>query len=182
MRLLWGSNESDLHLKYCFETLLSLLFLYFNIFCLPPKLAPPLFTRSGGNVHCWTVTQLGWRLQGPSGAANPPAPQLSESRVTSDHTAAAAAAASILTPTPSRASRVLGCLSHMTRVFVPVISTSISVCGTEYHFLFQHWWICSNRVWTTQGNLKSAKMANSHTLARKCYLGGLVYGANRGLT
>lgn len=45
-------------------------------------------------------------------------------------------AASILTETPSRASRVLGCRSHMTRVFVPVISASISVCVTEYHFLF----------------------------------------------
>ncbi|KAF1388264.1 hypothetical protein PFLUV_G00088390 [Perca fluviatilis] len=48
---------------------------------------------------------------------------------------AAAAAVSILTSTPSHTSRVLGCLSHMTRVFVPVISTSISVCDTEYHFL-----------------------------------------------
>lgn len=61
--------------------------------------------------------------------------------VASDHPAAAAAAAaavSILTPTPSRASRVLGCLSHMTRVFVPVISTSISARDTEHHFLPQH--------------------------------------------
>lgn len=55
------------------------------------------------------------------------------SGVTSDHPAATAA--SILTSTPSHTSRVLGCLSHMTRVFVPVISTSISVCDTEYHFL-----------------------------------------------
>lgn len=46
----------------------------------------------------------------------------------------AAAAGTILTSTPSYTSRVLGCLSHMTRVFVPVINTSISVCDTKYHF------------------------------------------------
>ncbi|KAK2920843.1 hypothetical protein Q8A73_000328 [Channa argus] len=37
------------------------------------------------------------------------------------------AAASILVSCPVGASRVLDCLSHMTRVFVPVISASISV-------------------------------------------------------
>lgn len=37
------------------------------------------------------------------------------------------AAASILAPCPVGASRVLDCLPHMTRVFVPVISASISV-------------------------------------------------------
>lgn len=88
------------------------------------------------------------------------------SAVTSYHPAAAAA--SILTSTPSHTSRVLGCLSHMTRVFVPVISTSISVCDIEYHFLFKHWWICLNRVWTTQGNRESAKMANRDKLAPTC--------------
>lgn len=46
----------------------------------------------------------------------------------------AAAADTIFISTPSYTSRVLGCLSHMTRVFVPVINTSISVCDTEYHF------------------------------------------------
>lgn len=91
------------------------------------------------------------------------------SGVTSYHPAAAAD--SILTSTPSRTSRVLGCLSHMTRVFVPVISTSISVCDTEYHFLFKHWWICLNRVWTTQGNRESTKMANWDKLATTCYIG-----------
>lgn len=48
------------------------------------------------------------------------------------------AAASILTPTPSRASRVLGCLSHMTRVFVPVINTPISVCVTPNITFYFH--------------------------------------------
>lgn len=46
----------------------------------------------------------------------------------------AAAADTILTSTSSYTPRVLGCLSHMTRVFVPVINTSISVCDTKYHF------------------------------------------------
>lgn len=64
-----------------------------------------------------------------------------------------AAAGSIFASNPIYASRVLDCLSHMTRVFVPVISTSISICVTEYHILYQPWWICSNRLWTApQGN------------------------------
>lgn len=45
-----------------------------------------------------------------------------------------ATAGTILTSTPSYTSRVLGCLSHMTRVFVPVINTSIFACDTKYHF------------------------------------------------
>lgn len=109
--------------------------------------------------------------RGPQKVASPPRHDCWPRGVTSDHPAAAAAA-SILTSTPSRTSRVLGCLSHMTRVFVPVISTSISVCDTEYHFLFQHWWICLNRVWTTQGN--SVKMANWNKLAATCYFTELV--------
>lgn len=46
----------------------------------------------------------------------------------------ATAAGTILTSTPSYTSRVLGRLSHMTRVFVPVINTSILARDTNYRF------------------------------------------------
>ena len=129
--------------------------------------------------HRWYRRSL-WS-RGLPWAANPSAAQLME-RSHLGSPSGSFTAASILTPTPSCTSRVLGCLSHMTRVFVPVITTSISVCDTEYHFLLKHWWICLNRVWTTQGNWQSAKMANWHSLATTCYFGELVYDANQGLT
>lgn len=48
-----------------------------------------------------------------------------ERKLRERHKPQPAAAVSILTSSPIYASRVLDCLSHMTRVFVPVISTSI---------------------------------------------------------
>lgn len=68
--------------------------------------------------------------------------------VVTDRTAAAAG--TILTSTPSYTSRVLGCLSHMTRVFVPVINTSISVCDTKYHFSSN----TDGYAWTESGQHK----------------------------
>lgn len=66
------------------------------------------------------------------------------------NTSPRSAAVSILTSCPVGTSRVLDCLSHMTRVFVPVISSSISVyqCRWISHFKLQPSWICLNRVWT----------------------------------
>lgn len=47
-------------------------------------------------------------------------------------------AASILAPCPVGASRVLDCLPHMTRVFVPVISASISVNQCRLNISVSH--------------------------------------------